>query len=259
MSRREREGHGLSRRKAAKRNTAREAFRFMRSNLIVAVDTLENPCVIVTSANEGEGKTSTCVGIAQSLAAAGNRVVLADFDLRSPDSHRLLGAHNRCGVSDLLLGTHSLEACLQDVAFVDSDGERASFEFVAAGPHVASPTELFASLRAGELLGRLADRSDVVLIDAPPVLPVADTLVIGRWVGGALLVVEASQTTLPAVSHAREALTRNDIAIVGVVLNKFEAKNAAQAYGAGSGALGYGSVGAELPRSPVDERRRARA
>src|SRR4051812_39452221 len=94
------------RRTNKRRETAREAFRVMRSNLLVAIAALERPSVAVTSAMPGEGKTSTCVGIAQSLAAAGLRVVLADFDLRSPDSHRVLGTSSHLGVTDVLLGGH---------------------------------------------------------------------------------------------------------------------------------------------------------
>src|SRR4051812_4637700 len=90
-----------------------EAYRGLRSNLAVGLADIDHPTVIVTSALPSEGKTSTAVHLATSFAAAGNRVVLVDVDLRHPDVHRWLGAHNEFGVSDVLLGRRPLEDCLQ--------------------------------------------------------------------------------------------------------------------------------------------------
>ena len=84
-----------------------EAYRVVRSNLLVSMADFKRPRVIVTSANAGEGKTVTCANLAVSFARAGQRVVLVDLDLRHPDAHRLSGAHNRFGVCDLLLGRRS--------------------------------------------------------------------------------------------------------------------------------------------------------
>jgi capsular exopolysaccharide synthesis family protein len=244
------------RRDKKRRETAREAFRVMRSNLLVAITGLERPSVAVTSAMPGEGKTSTCVGIAQSLAAAGLRVVLADFDLRSPDSHRVLGTTAQHGVSDVLLGGRRLVECLQELTFTSIEPVRPSIEFLPAGQPVANPSELLTSSRTTELISRMTMRADVVLIDAPPVLAVADTIEIGRSVGGVVLVVEAAQTTLPSVTRARDALARGGVNLMGVVLNRFDAKHAADAY---EGAPGYGPSDAEMRRGRLDERRRARA
>ncbi len=98
---------------ASRRATRDEAFRVLRSNLLVAIDDLANPIVVVTSAQAGEGKTSTSVMLARSLALAGPRVVLVDLDLRRPDAHRLLGADNVPGVADVLHDRREIEECLQ--------------------------------------------------------------------------------------------------------------------------------------------------
>jgi receptor protein-tyrosine kinase len=223
----------------ADRLTAQEAFRVLRSNLLVAISDLDNPIVVVTSAYAREGKTSTCVNLAQSLAAAGPRVVLVDLDLRHPDSHRLVGAHNEVGVSDVLLQRRRLEECLQYLELPPTDtGQPAGMYFLATGSHVANPTELLATPRTGRLLEGLAAQADIVLLDTPPVLPVADTLVIGRLAAGAVLVVEAQRTPAPAAKRAKDALTRNQTRLLGVVLNKFEPRYSSFAYGA---AFGYGS------------------
>ena len=233
--------------KRSHRLAAREAFRVLRSNLLVAISDLANPSVVVTSAYSREGKTSTCVNLAGSLASAGPRVVLVDLDLRNPDSHNLLGAHNETGVSDVLLDRRSLESCLQYVELPATDGGQppAGMYFLATGPQVANPTELLATSRTGRLLEALATQADIVLLDTPPVLPVADTLVIGRLVAGAVLVVEARRTPVPAVQRAKDALTRNQTRLLGVVLNKFRRKFASAdetSYGFGYG-YGYGYGG----------------
>jgi receptor protein-tyrosine kinase len=223
------------------RATLREAFRVLRSNLLVSIAELDNPIVIVTSAYAREGKTSTAVNLAESLAAAGPRVVLVDMDLRSPDSHRLLGAHNEVGVSDVLLGRRTLDQCLQYVELpATEDTAPAAMYFLATGPQVANPTELLATPRSGQLLEWLAEQADIVLLDTPPVLPVADTLVIGRLAAGAVLVVEARNTPAPAVRRAKDALTRNQTRLLGVVLNKFQPKYAAYGYGDTYSGYGYG-------------------
>jgi capsular exopolysaccharide synthesis family protein len=231
---------GRSTPKREHRATATEAFRVLRANLLVAIAELDNPIVVVTSAYAREGKTSTCVNLAQSLAAAGPRVVLVDLDLRHPDSHRLLDAHNESGVSDVLLDRAKLEDCLQYVALAGEEGGRTvGLYFLATGPQVANPTELLATPRTGRLLESLAAQADIVLLDTPPVLPVADTLVIGRLAAGAVLVVEARRTPAPAAQRAKDALTRNQTRLLGVVLNKFQPKFAGYGSGEGEG-FGYG-------------------
>jgi non-specific protein-tyrosine kinase len=217
----------------------------LRSNLVVAISDLANPIVVVTSAWQGEGKTSTCVNLAESLAAAGPRVVLVDLDLRKPQSHRMLGTDNTAGVTDVLLDRRPLDECLQYVQLPVADSSRSTgMYFLSAGPSVGNPTELLATPRTGQLLDVLSEQADIVLLDTPPVLPVADTLVIGRMAAGAVLVVEARQTPAPAARRAKDALTRNQTRLLGVVLNQFQAKYADDASAGGYGGYGlrYGTA-----------------
>jgi protein-tyrosine kinase len=208
----------------------------VRTNLLVALTDLEPPTVLVTSATEGEGKTATCAGLARSLAMAGQRVVVIDLDLRHPDVHRWLHGHNEFGVSDLLLERRRLEDCLQQVEVDSPTGRGArSLYLLATGPPVANPTELLSTRRTAQLLDGLSRQADIVLIDTPPVLPVADTLVIGRITAGAILVVESRRTPIPTVERAKAALTRNQTRILGVVLNKQQPKDLVIGYGYGYG------------------------
>jgi Mrp family chromosome partitioning ATPase len=102
--------------------------------------------------------------------------------------------------------------------------------FLAAGAAVRDPAELLSGERTEQVLTQLALDADVLLIDAPPVLPVADTLVLGRFAAGILLVVEARRTSIPEAKRARDVLARNQMRLLGVVLNKFDAKHAPPEY-----------------------------
>ncbi len=105
-----------------------------------------------------------------------------------------------------------------------------------AGTGATDPTELLSSPRTGRLLEGLASQADIVLVDTPPVLPVADTLVIGRLAAGALLVVEARVTPVELVNRTKSALTRNQTRVLGVVLNKLRAgDDTSYEYGYGEG------------------------
>jgi polysaccharide biosynthesis transport protein len=230
--------------KRAHQLTAREAFRVLRSNVLVAISELSNPVVVVTSAYASEGKTSVCVNLAESLAAAGPRVVVVDLDLRHPDAHQRFAAYNEVGVSDVLLGRAELEDSLQHIELPAPDADRsAGLSFLAAGAPVHNPTELLATPRTAQLLERLSSQADIVLLDTPPVLPVADTLVIGRLAAGAVLVVESRRTPAPAARRAKDTLTRNQTRLLGVVVNKFDADEAGYGVGDANGyglGLGYG-------------------
>lgn len=218
---------------------------------------LAPPTVIVTSADAGEGKTATIVNLARSLVAAGKRVVLVDLDLRHPDIHHWFGIPNDVGVTDVLLDRRPLTECLQ---YIEIDGGAAGLSkplyVLCTGPRVENPAELLGAGRTALMLDALAPQADIVLIDTPPVLLVADTLVIGRMVAGAILVVETKRTPTPAVQHAKDALIRNQTRLLGLVLNKYVARDAgSDDYGYGYGdsyGSGYGPAAPEGNGSSPD-------
>lgn len=219
----------------------REAMRILSSNLLVAVTELANPVVLVTSAQPGEGKTTTCAGLAASLSKAHLRVVLVDMDLRHPDVHAWIGGHNEFGVVDVLLERRSLQDCLQFIEHGEGDGpgER-GFYFLATGERAINPADLLSTRRTVSLFKALAAQADIVLMDTAPVLSVADTLVIGRMTAGALLVVEAGRTPIAALREAKDSLTRNQTRLLGVVLNKAEERSTL-GHGHGYGGASNGS------------------
>jgi non-specific protein-tyrosine kinase len=230
--------------------SAREAYRVLRANVLVALADTDVRSVLITSALEGEGKTATCAGLAHALAMAGLRTIVVDLDLRHPDIHRWLGAHNEFGVAEVLLKDRTLERSLQLIEVGRGPGGASrSLYLLAAGSRVSNPTELLAAKRVAPLVEALSRQADIVLIDSPPVLPVADTLVIARVVGGAVLVVETRRTPVPSIQRAKDALIRNQTRLLGVVLNKIAARD--DQYGTGYG-YGYGDALDDGRSEPTD-------
>ncbi len=212
-----------------------EVFRLLRSSLLVALDGTPRPIVIVTSALPNEGKTATCANLAVSLAYAGMRVVAVDVDLRHPNLHTWVGAHNEIGLSDVLLDRAELDDALQ---FLPVDDSGRGLYVLPTGRPVNDATELLGTSRTASLLSTLSRQADILLLDTPPILPVADTLVIGRIASGAILVVESRQTPWTMVQQAKNALIRNQTRLLGVVLNKVQSRDlASSSYGYG---YGYG-------------------
>jgi polysaccharide biosynthesis transport protein len=209
-----------------------EAYRILRTSVLLCLADLERPTVLITSARAGEGKTATTFRLAASFAESGRRVVVVDLDLRKPGIHTHLGTPNSRGVSDVLLDRRPLSDCLQ---FAEIPGTESGLGLYAltSGPSVPNPTELLDTRRTNRLLDNLAEQADIVLVDAPPVLPVADTLVIGKVVGGAILVIEAGRTPIGEVEQAKDALIRAQTRLLGVVVNRADARAVDYGYGYG--------------------------
>ncbi|MDQ2725382.1 MAG: CpsD/CapB family tyrosine-protein kinase [Actinomycetota bacterium] len=218
-----------------------EAFRILSANLDAALDGLDRPTVVVTSSKADEGKTVTCAKLAASFAARGQRVVLVDLDLRNPGAHLAVGGHNHFGATDVLQGRRKLSDSLQYIGLPQREGfgDRGLF-LVAAGHSVTEPNELLSLPRTGRMLDALAAQSDLVLIDSPPVLAVADSLTVAREAGAAIVVVDARRTNADALQRTRDLLRRNQTTILGLVLNQVHAGDASvsakDGYGYGNGA-----------------------
>jgi len=210
---------------------AEEAFRVLRSNVLVALQDLANPIVVITSAQAGEGKTWTCAGLAVSLASIGKRIVVVDLDLRSPALHTHLGGRNDVGVTSYLQDDVPLADCLQFIDLTARGHEGRGLYLLSTGPAVSTPTELLTARRTRRLLEALAAQADVVLLDSPPVLAIADTLEIGRMAAGALLIVEARRTEVGVAQRAKDALIQNQTRLLGVVVNRVPRDEIAYGYG----------------------------
>jgi succinoglycan biosynthesis transport protein ExoP len=195
------------------RSATSEAYR----TLLTSIDflSIDHPIRLLqlTSASPGEGKTTTAANLAVAFADAGRRTLLVCCDLRRPRLHRFFGVPADPGFASVLLGTVELEDAT--VPAPDTPG----LEVLAAGPMPANPAELLRGARAHDLLRRLRAEYDLVIIDSPPVLPVADALVIAREVDATLVVASANKTTRRRLRRAIESLRQVAAPVVGTVFN----------------------------------------
>jgi capsular exopolysaccharide synthesis family protein len=168
--------------------------------------------VLVTSPRPGEGKSSVAANLAAASAMAGRRVVLVDADLRKPQVHRLFRLKNEAGLASVLAGTATLSQAVQRL-----DGS-SDLAVLSAGPPPPDPAELLANGRLGLALAGLAQAADLVVVDAPPLLPVTDPTIIVQHCDVVLLVATAG------ISERREwveALPRLEVVgatVAGTVL-----------------------------------------
>ena len=206
---------------------AAEAVRHVRTNLAF-VDVDHPPrTILVSSSVPAEGKTTLAVNLAVALAEAGNSVALLEADLRRPRVTRYLGLVAGVGVTNVLTGAAALHEVTQPVG----DGR---LEVLAAGPLPPNPSELLASEAMAALVRELADRHDMVIIDAPPLLPVADASALTGLVDGVLLCARWGFVEAAELQRSAALLDRLDARLLGLVMTQVPARSAPVAYGYGA-------------------------
>ena len=190
-----------------------EAYRSVRTS--IRFMGLDNPLrsILVTSAGPGEGKTTTVANLAVALAGAGQKVLVVSCDLRKPRIHEFFRLSNSTGFTSVLLREVTLVDALQTVPKLPR------IQVLASGPIPPNPSELLSSNRARGMLVELQELCDVVLIDAPPVLPVTDAVLLSHVVDGTLLVASAGMTGRRPYAKATQSLRQVGGRLVGVVLN----------------------------------------
>ncbi|WP_338750969.1 polysaccharide biosynthesis tyrosine autokinase [Janibacter alittae] len=189
----------------------REALRKLRTNLRF-VDVDHQPrSIVITSAKQGEGKSTVAANLATVLAESGEQVVLVDADLRRSAVARAFDLDGSVGLSQVLARTANLDDALQPCA-------TPGLEILAAGEVPPNPSELLGSQRMGQLIEQLAQRSFVIL-DAPPLLPVTDGALLTRSADGAVLVVAAGKTHKEEIERATASLRTVNGKVLGAVLN----------------------------------------
>ena len=203
-----------------------EAIRQVRANLQFA--TVSNPgkVFLVSSPGPEEGKSTIASNLAVALAQMGRRVVLVDGDMRRPTLHRMFKTVERePGLSNYLA---ELDVELEDVVHPTDES---SVYVLPCGTTPPNPAELLGAPKMKELLDRLSQEYDTVLVDSPPVLPFADGPVIAAQVDGAILVVDGYATRSSALQAALGILRNTKVNILGVVINKIKRPGFGYGYG----------------------------
>ena len=194
------------------RSELAESYRQVQANLAFALSAIECKLLLVTSPNQGEGKSTTAANLAEALSESSRRVLLIDGDLRKPDAHRYFSLPNASGLTSTFLversAVSSFPAKVSDTLSV-----------LTGGPVPPNPTELLSSARLKATLETLAADYDVIIIDSPPMLGLADASIWMTLVDGVLVVVRRGKTRRNALDETLQNVRASRKPLVGVVLN----------------------------------------
>jgi capsular exopolysaccharide synthesis family protein len=194
-----------------------EAFRQLRTSLQFIDIGQDTKRIVVTSCKPREGKSTTVCNLAITLAQAGQRVIAVDADLRRPRLSDYLGIEGAAGLTDALIGRADLDDVLQPWGDLP-------LQVLPSGQTPPNPSELLGSAQMSDLIDQLGKRADIVLFDAPPLLPVTDAVVLGRSCDGALLITHYGSTHQPQIRQAAVRLADVDVRLFGTVLNMVPTK-----------------------------------
>ncbi|MCT4781283.1 MULTISPECIES: CpsD/CapB family tyrosine-protein kinase [Exiguobacterium] len=192
-----------------------EQYRTIRTNIeFMAVDK-EIKVMLVTSSTQGEGKSTTSSNLAVAYAQQGKRVLIIDTDMRRPTVHYTFRVANGLGLSSLLTRQAELEKAVLPTK-VDN------LSILTAGPIPPNPAELLSSRAMEKLIEQLRGEYDVIILDAPPLLQVADSRITSKLTDGVILVIGCTTSDRQRVLKAKEQLELTEAKILGVVLNRRE-------------------------------------
>jgi polysaccharide biosynthesis transport protein len=195
------------------RSPVSEAFRILRTNIEFAGAATQLKTLLVTSAFTGDGKSTSVANIAAVVGQGDNDVLVVDADMRRPTQHRRLLGTNSFGLSDLFV-----QATMPFFEVVQKH-RVSNVSLLSAGKTPPNPAELLATERMDTILAEAKAIYDFVIVDAPPVLPVTDAMVLARKVDGVLLVVRAGHTRASAVAQIVEQMRRANVNVIGLVIN----------------------------------------
>ena len=195
---------------------ASEAYRMIRTNLEYTNVDKENKTILFTSAKTKEGKSTTIVNVAATMAHNDKKVIVLDCDLRKPRMHKLFQVSNELGITSVIAKNYKLDEVVQCI------DELPNLHLITCGPIPPMPSELLSSEKMQNVLDELAKRYDYVLVDTPPVLSVTDAAQLASKVDGLILNVAIGETQIEAIQRAKKSLEKVGANILGVILTKAE-------------------------------------
>ncbi|HLI75458.1 MAG TPA: polysaccharide biosynthesis tyrosine autokinase [Acidobacteriaceae bacterium] len=217
-----------------------EAFRALRTSLLLSVAGREPQNILLTSATPSEGKTTASLNLAAVLAQRDVRVLLIDADLRRPTVHHRFGLNGKVGLTSVLTGSMSLTEAVQTIP------DLPSLDVLASGPIPPFPTEMLSSDAMRQLLQEARGIYTHVVMDSPPLLSVTDSVVLAREADAVVLIVRHGKSTKHAVRRARDLLLRSGAKLAGIALNAVDLSSPEYySYYGYSGYAGYASAGVD--------------
>ena len=195
------------------RSILSEAFRNIRTSILLSFCERPPKRIIISSANPAEGKTTVTINTAIALSQTGAKVVIVDADMRRPRLQAIFAERDGIGLSSFLSGNADLESIIRE-------SEVPNLSYVLAGPIPPNPSELLGSMLFKKMIESLGGRFDHILIDCPPVLGFADALILSTCVDGVVLVALGGKTPRETLQRAKEALLQVNAKVLGVVINR---------------------------------------
>lgn len=191
-----------------------EAYRTLRTNIQYSSFDIVIKTLVVTSAEMAEGKSTVAGNIALSFAAVEKKVILVDCDLRKPSVHKNFKVSNLTGLSEILIGKCTIEEALQK--------RNNNFYFLTSGKVPPNPSEMLASSSMSNLIEKLKEEYDIIVLDTAPLKAVTDAQILSTKADGTILVVRAGRTKKDVVIDAKNLLDKVGANIIGTVLHAAE-------------------------------------
>lgn len=195
-----------------------EAFRALRTSMLLSVAARPPQIILVTSASPGEGKSTTALNLAVALAQDRGEVLVIDCDLRRPTVARILGVDNKKGVSTLLSGAGTIEDAMQISSHLPN------LWVLPSGPIPPNPAELLSSPRLQEILRDLRPRFRHIILDSPPLLQVTDATILSTLTDGVIFIIESGVTPRKALLRSCKTLQSARAKVLGIVVNKVDTR-----------------------------------
>lgn len=201
-----------------------EALKLARTNLMYALSDIEGgKCLLLTSSLAGEGKTTTCINLAVSLAQTEARVLLIDADMRCPRMHTYLGLENKEGLANFLSGFADLESVIRRL-------DQYNLDCITAGAIPPNPAEMLSSKKMKSFIEEAKEHYDYIIFDTPPVNIVADAQVLASLVKNVVFVLKCGKSLMTEVKKAIATLKFADAKILGFVAIEKNQKKQSQHY-----------------------------
>ncbi len=200
-----------------KKSIVSEAYRIVRTNIQYSSLDKKLKSIVITSAEEEEGKSTVAGNLALSFAESNNSVILVDCDLRKPSIHKKFKISNIIGLSDVLIGKEMLDDCI--ISYNNN------LNILPSGTLPPNPSEMINSNLMSSLLEILKDRYDLVILDTTPIISVADAQILSAKADGTIIVVREMKTKCDSITEAQNILSKVGANLIGIILNGVDSLN----------------------------------